>query len=124
MNFLKKYSNEFMRASKFAGFFALGMLIATGIVPAIFSETRAEAIDQLVGSVYGILTSYCGVVLLLWGSEILRTRRLAKLKAEKKAINDLLYRRPDLAYDVHKYDRPTVEIIDIPQPDRTYHQKW
>ncbi|MBQ1250214.1 MAG: hypothetical protein IIY00_01265 [Clostridia bacterium] len=85
MNFLKKYSNEFMRASKFAGFFALGMLIATGIVPAIFSETRAEAIDQLVGSVYGILTSYCGVVLLLWGSEILRTRRLAKLKAEKKA---------------------------------------
>lgn len=85
MNFLKKYSNEFMRASKFAGFFALGMLIATGVVPAILSETRTEAVNQLVGSVYGILTSYCGVVLLLWAAEIVRTRRLAKIKAEKKA---------------------------------------
>ncbi|MBR5284379.1 MAG: hypothetical protein IKU27_04975 [Clostridia bacterium] len=85
MNFFKKYTNEFMRASKFAGYFALGMLIATGVVPAIFCETAAEAIDQLVGSVYGILTSYCGVVLLLWAAEIVRTKRLAKIKAEKKA---------------------------------------
>ena len=81
----KKYQKEFMTASKFAFFFACGMLIATGIVPALLSETRAEAIDQLLGSLYGILTSYCGVVLILWGAEILRTKRLEKRKAEKKA---------------------------------------
>ena len=78
MNFLKKYNNEFMRASKFAGFFALGMLIATGVVPAIFCETITEAKEQLLGSVYGILTSYCGIVLLLWIAEIFRTYQIVK----------------------------------------------
>lgn len=53
-----------------------------------------------------------------------KDEEIRELKAEKKAINELLYRRPDIAYDVHKYDRPTVEIIDIPQPDRTYHMPW
>ena len=83
----KKYTNEFLRASKFAGFFAIGMLIATGVVPAIFCDTLVEAKEQLIGSVYGILTSYCGIVLLLWAAEIIRTKRLARIKAEKKAAH-------------------------------------
>lgn len=45
---------------------------------------------------------------------------ILQLKAEKKAIQDQLYRRPDLAYDGNRYSRPTVEIIDIPKQDRTY----
>ena len=45
---------------------------------------------------------------------------ILQLKAEKKAIQDQLYRRPDLAYDGNRYSRPTVEIIDIPKLDRTY----
>ena len=45
---------------------------------------------------------------------------ILQLKAEKKAIQDQLYRRPDLAYDGNRYSRPTVEIIYIPQQDRTY----
>ncbi len=78
----KKYMNEFMRATKFAFFFATGMLIVTGIIPAFFSE---DPIGHFLGSLYGILTSYVGVVLLLWAAEIVRTKRLAKIKAEKKA---------------------------------------
>ena len=46
--------------------------------------------------------------------------QILQLKAEKKAIQDQLYRRPDLAYDGNRYSRPTVEIIDIPKLDRTY----
>lgn len=49
-----------------------------------------------------------------------KDNEILQLKAEKKAIQDQLYRRPDLAYDGNRYSRPTVEIIDIPQPDRTY----
>ena len=49
---------------------------------------------------------------------------IRQLKADKKAIQDQLYRRPDLAYDGNRYSRPTVEIIDIPQADRTYHMPW
>ena len=45
---------------------------------------------------------------------------ILQLKAEKKAIQDELYRRPDLAYDGNRYSRPTVEIIDIPKQDKTY----
>lgn len=45
---------------------------------------------------------------------------ILQLKAEKKAIQDQLYRRPDLAYDGNRYSRPTVEIIDIPKQDKTY----
>lgn len=45
---------------------------------------------------------------------------ILQLKAEKKAIQDQLYRRPDLVYDGNRYSRPTVEIIDIPQQDKTY----
>ena len=45
---------------------------------------------------------------------------ILQLKAEKKAIQDKLYRRPDLAYDGNRYSRPTVEIIDIPKQDKTY----
>lgn len=81
----KKYINEFMRASKLAFFFAMGLLIATGIVPAILSETRAEASAQFLSSLYGILTSYCGAVLLLWIAEIIITKHKEKKKAAKKA---------------------------------------
>ena len=81
----KKYYEEFVRASKFALFFACGMFIAIGVVPAIFSETLDEATSQLISALYGILTSYCGAVLVLWGAEILRTKRIQKKKAEKKA---------------------------------------
>ena len=45
---------------------------------------------------------------------------ILQLKAEKKAIQDELYRRPDLVYDGNRYSRPTVEIIDIPKQDKTY----
>ena len=43
---------------------------------------------------------------------------ILQLKAEKKAIQDQLYRRPDLAYDGNRYSRPTVEIIDIPKDNQ------
>lgn len=45
---------------------------------------------------------------------------IIQLKAEKKAIQDELYRRPDLAYDGNRYSRPVVEVIDIPKQDKTY----
>jgi hypothetical protein len=50
--------------------------------------------------------------------------QIRKLNNEKKAIQDELYRRPDLAYDGNKYSRPKVEVIDIPQADKTYHMPW
>ena len=49
---------------------------------------------------------------------------ILQLKAEKKAIQDQLYRRPDLAYDGNRYSRPTVEIIDIPKQDKTYFRSF
>ena len=85
IKFFKKYYDEFYHASKLALFFALGLLIATGIVPALLTEDKAEAMAQFVNSLYGILTSYCGAVLMLWAAEIMRTKRREKKKAEKKA---------------------------------------
>jgi len=107
----KKYMNEFMRASKFAFFFAAGMLIAFGIVPAIFSDTMAEAMDQLIGSLYGVLTSYCGIVLMLWGAEILRTKRLEKKKAEKKAAR-MAARKAKAAKEAAAADAQPVEAAE------------
>jgi len=49
---------------------------------------------------------------------------IRQLKAEKKSIQDKLYKRPDLTYDGNKYSRPDVEVINIPQADRTYHKPW
>ena len=45
------------------------------------------------------------------------------LKEEREAIKKKLYRAPDFVDD-GRYARPTVEIIEIPQPDRTYHMEW
>lgn len=53
-----------------------------------------------------------------------KDNEILQLKAEKKAIQDQLYRRPDLAYDGNRYSRPTVEIIDIPKQDRTYFRSF
>ena len=49
---------------------------------------------------------------------------IRQLKGEKKAMQDQLYKRPDLAYDGNRYSKPNVEVIDLPKADRTYHQKW
>ena len=47
------------------------------------------------------------------------------LKGELEAINKKLYRKPDSVHDGTRYARPaTVEVIDLPQADKTYHMPW
>lgn len=79
-----KYYEEFMRASKFAIFFAAGIFLGTGLVPYILTEDKIEAMQQLLGSLYGVVVSYAGIVLLLFIAEIIRTKRLQKKKEQKK----------------------------------------
>lgn len=45
------------------------------------------------------------------------------LKKENEAIKRTIYRGPDFVDD-GRYARPVVEIIELPQADKTYHMPW
>ena len=53
-------------------------------MPYILTEDKTEAMQQLLGSLYGVVVSYAGIVLLLFIAEIIRTKRLQKKKEQKK----------------------------------------
>ena len=79
-----KYLPELMRAARIALFLAIGVFMGTGLVPWIFSDDKAAALEQLMGTALGILVPYMFIVAALFVSEVMKTKRRQKKAARKE----------------------------------------
>lgn len=79
-----KYLPELMRAARIALFLAIGVFMGTGLVPWIFSDDKAAALDQLMGTALGIMVPYMFIVAALFVSEVMKTKRRQKKAAQKE----------------------------------------
>lgn len=78
-----KYLPELMRAARIALFLAIGVFMGTGLVPWIFSDDKAAALEQLMGTALGIMVPYMFIVAALFVSEVMKTKRRQKRAAQK-----------------------------------------
>lgn len=79
-----KYLPELMRAARIALFLAIGVFMGTGLVPWIFSDDKAAALEQLMGTALGIMVPYMFIVAALFVSEVMKTKRRQKKAAQKE----------------------------------------
>ena len=79
-----KYLPELMRAARIALFLAIRVFMGTGLVPWIFSDDKAAALEQLMGTALGIMVPYMFIVAALFVSEVMKTKRRQKKAAQKE----------------------------------------
>ena len=55
-------------------------------------------------------------------SIIAKDNEIRQLKSESEDLRNALYHKPEIIN--HEAYKPNIEVIDIPQADRTYHMPW